>query len=461
MRYTTNTPGLPQAFGYQPGDTLSDSNNDSWRYIEDIGWMPKPSKQLVPKRRDLSTLYSGGTVTVTLNTTAASVTAGFVQPHNILSACDILGCATVYSSSANTHICQTTYPQNALVGVESLVFGNKFSLRFQARENLTRFYWVFVNGKPVTAAPQSFVTASLFQIHALDIALPDVGPNLVTVYIQNVFGFNGVGTDATGALMPSNNKLPKVCIVGDSFVGGNAVTTSAFDTMAGLLAVQYGYDVLNCGYGGTGWANPGPGFVFGDASRVKAAELFNPDEVLFFGSVNDTSLFTAALPGAITQTIEKFAASTSCPISVIGVQPTGATETLGTSLVPARVLYDMVRNNSKVGKYLDPIGAAHLSAVPAAFAAGTYKPGALVTANSCVWELQADAATTFTATQGPLGTDASSLPHRWVQKTLWLHGTGNVSSGSGTRALFLGSDNTHYTAAGNKAMAATVDKFLG
>lgn len=416
--------------------------------------------RFVSTKRDRSVTYAG--VTVTLRTLAASVAAGFTLPHSVQSAAKVLGCATEYSSSASMHYCLTADPSRALVGVESLVFGGKVSLRIYGREPNARHYWIFVDNKPTTSAPVSWTAGGYWSQQCIDIDLPDTDPHLVTIYASNVGGIIGLATGASGALVPSDTQRLKLAITGDSFVAGNSMTSNnAFLSFAGIMAVEYGYDVLNNGIGGTGYVNDGGGSIlktYAHESRIKNVRLFDPDVHVIFGSVNDNGL--SGVTAAVSATISAYRAVAPCKTVVVGVEPTGTDKTLVDSVVTAKAIHAAVSGNSMVDTYLDPIGCADLSVVPSAFAAGTYEVGAKVAASNAIFELEADAATSFTATQGPLGTDASTKSHRWKMLTRWLHGTGNVSSGTGTRALFLGSDNTHYTEAGNRAIAVTMDQLI-
>lgn len=412
-----------------------------------------------PKMRDLSSVVSG--VTATVRSLANSIAAGFTTPYSPVTSCKILGCATEISSSANMHYALTSYPQRAIVGMESLVFGNKVSFRFFARDPIAAHYWILVNDKPASLTPTEYTAGGYFAFTAIDVDLPNTGPNIVTIYASNVAGFVGVGMPNTGAALPSERALRKVAITGDSFVAGTAMNGSSFDSFAGILAVRYGYDVLNNGYGGTGYVNDGGTGIqktFSNESRVKNVKLFEPDEHLLFGSVNDNGL--DGVEGAVNATIAAYRAEWDCITTVVGVQPTGTDKTLSSSLATARSVRSASVNNPLVDRYLDPIGCADSELLPPAFAAGTYQPNDRVIVQNAVWALDSDVSASFAASEGPLGTSAASKVHRWRQLTKWLYGSGNATSGSYTRLLMLGSDNTHYTPAGNAAIAVTVDSIL-
>jgi len=416
--------------------------------------------QPYPLMRDLSVVVAG--VTTTIRTLANSIAAGFTVAFSPLTSCKVLGCATEIAPATDMHFCLTANPQDALIGVEQMVFGNKLSLRFYARNPVERHYWIFVNDKPATAEPVAYTSGGFTIFTSLDIDLPDDGPNLVTVYASNVLGLVGVACGANGAIIPSERQARKVAITGDSFVTGSAMNSSnAFNAFTGILAVRYGFDVLNNGYGGTGYVNDGGASIlktYGHASRIKNVELFAPDEHMLFGGINDNGL--SGIAEAVSSTITAYRAAHNCPTSVIGPQPTGTDKTLLASLVTARLVYSAVNGNSYVDKYLDPIGGADQAVTPSAYPGGLMANGARVVVNNAIWELAAYAPVSLTPTQGPMGTDAGPRPHWWKQRTKWLHGTGNAGSGTGTRAVFLGTDNTHYTTPGNQAIAVTVNELL-
>lgn len=415
-----------------------------------------------PRMRDLSTVFAG--VTTAINGLTASITAGFSVPYSPESSAKNLGCELGTITSANMRTCLVANMEKALVGLESVVIGAKVAFRWYARNAVTSHYWVFVDDKPATAAPVSYSAASAYTFISLDVTLPDSGPHVVTVYAGNVGGWVGVACETAGALAPSDRQYRKVAITGDSFVAGTSMNTSVFTSFAGQLAVRYGYDVLNNGYGGTGYINDGGGAIlmpFGHVNRINNVKQFAPDEHVFFGSVNDSSYNGVGVADAVASTVAAYRAAYDCKTTVIGVQPTGTDVVLGSSVVTAREIYKACLGNPLVDRYFDPLGCADIASIPPSFAAGTYAPDARFTVSNAVWALDATSDTTFLATEGPLGTNTgSSKIHRWRQLTAWLHGTGNVSSGTGTRAVLLGSDNTHYNDAGNVMIAATVDSLL-
>lgn len=455
--YVAGPGGRPQAMV-----TATPSGSGAVKWVGNRIISPDRLPASTPRMRDLSTVFAGVTTGITGLT--ASIAAGFAVAYSPTNSAKNLGCALGAITSANMRSCLVANAEKALVGLESVVIGTKVSFRWYARMAGNSHYWVFVDDKPATAAPVQYNAATNYTFISLDVTLPDSGPHVVTVYSGNVGGWVGTACGTDGALAPSDRQCRKIAITGDSFVAGTTMNTSVFTSFAGQLAVRYGYNVLNNGYGGTGYINDGGGAIlmpFGHSSRINNVTRFAPDEHIFFGSVNDNSYAGAGVADAVTATIAAYRAAHDCKTTVIGVQPTGTDVVLGASVVTAREIYKACASNPLVDRYFDPLGCADIPAVPEAYTAGVYAPDARVTVSNAVWALDATSDTAFIATEGPLGINTgSSKIHRWRRLTAWLHGTGNVSSGTGTRAVLLGSDNTHYNDAGNIMISATVDSLL-
>ena len=80
-----------------------------------------------------------------------------------------------------------------------------------------------------------------------------------------------------------------MAVIGDSFVAAE------LDGIVAVLAQLTGWDIFNCAQGGTDYANPGAGTVFGSASRLSQGYAIQPDFVLVVGSINDKLVVPSAV----------------------------------------------------------------------------------------------------------------------------------------------------------------------
>lgn len=114
--------------------------------------------------------------------------------------------------------------------------------------------------------------------------------------------FGGIYLLPTDTIYALNIRRPKVVVLGDSFVFGTGATNQ-FTSFASQMGVNLGWDLRNCGEGGTGWLSPGDiTYQMTIPERITADVIpQNPDLILIGGGTNDTTTANAAYTAAALQ----------------------------------------------------------------------------------------------------------------------------------------------------------------
>lgn len=314
----------------------------------------------------------------------------------------------------------------------------------------TAYYWVWVNGIPVTLAPQSISTTANTNIY-IKLTFPTSKRRRVEIFFSHPGAIYEVRIPITGITAPSP-KQPVVAFVGDSFWGGsnecNALQSGDF-----MIARALGVECYSDALGGSGYANEGPSLKkFRHEDRVSRLASANPELIIIQGSVNDDA-YSGTLTSEAAATYSDY--DTACPgipIIVFGPQPTGDVGTLHADRsANVAAVKTAASNASNVIAFFDLIGTAD-GIPPTAQAYTTYDDGDYVSLAGSVWAFKNGGAS---ASSGP----ASNLPpngkNRWTLVTAGYFGTGRVGAteGDGTRDILLGSDDVHPSPDGSMVLA--------
>lgn len=277
---------------------------------------------------------------------------------------------------------------------------------------------------------------------------------------------------------------PTTLVVG--FIGDSWATPGAGGqggapeeaTMVSVAAKRLGVAAAISGQGSTGWARtPTPqgdtGF-FSAPARVDKVLDAHPSLLVVVGSVNDnwaidqppTPADPASGPKAISQSVKALVdrvrtRAPALPIIVVGPQPTSEYRTYaGSSHKNAKAVRDGVNASGGANNgvwFTDWLGVATTSATrwdPATGPARHWSRSEVICYDGVNYEVTA---TSWVPSSNPDAADpylASFLPSAPVsRRTAVLTGKGAVGkpSASGTRALWLMSDETHVNVAGAQA----------
>lgn len=272
-----------------------------------------------------------------------------------------------------------------------------------------------------------------------------------------------------------------VGFIGDSWAtpgAGGPGGASEGETMVSVAAKRLGVAAAISGQGSTGWARtPTPqgdtGF-FSSPSRIDAVLEARPSLLVVVGSVNDnwaidqppTPADPNSGPAAITASVKALVdrvrdRAPALPIIVVGPQPTSEYRTYaGSSHKNAKAVLDGVSASGGANNgvwFSDWLGVAKTSATrwdPATSLARHWSRSEVICYEGVNYEVTA---TSWVPNANPDAADpylASFQPSAPVsRRTAVLTGRGAVGkpSASGTRALWLMSDETHVNVAGAQA----------
>jgi len=336
---------------------------------------------------------------------------------------------------------------------------------------------VFVDGRPVGTSPTWTIgTGGGYAILPLTFASSKVR----RIRVESSSGyFGGAYTGPNGSIWPAETALLPATVIGDSFSEPSGVSWPRSWCMT--LGRLMGWNVTPSGLGGTGYLNPGSG------GRVKFGDRLANDLVasgariaIFAGGLNDYGSYTDSAIG--TAAASCFATATAAGMELVVVSPfwKGGVETFVSNLLASRTA---IRTACEAagGTFIDLLemplrGQSAQSTTMAA------------TANSSATTVSLTAAMPVGATISLGGTDASqrrvvtavsgSGPYSHTVAALssqvtsgttvalvgpcfWT-GSGKVGSttGSGNCDLFVASDGTHPTAAGQDALAHAIASIL-
>lgn len=280
---------------------------------------------------------------------------------------------------------------------------------------------------------------------------------------------------------PNTPSALVVGFIGDSWAtpgAGGPGGASEGETMVSVAAKRLGVAAAISGQGSTGWARTptpqGDTGVFSAPSRIDAVLDAHPSLLVVVGSVNDNWAIDqppvpsdpASGPGAITESVKALVdrvrdRAPALPIIVVGPQPTSEYRTYaGSSHKNAKAVRDGVNASGGANNgvwFTDWLGVASVSATrwdPATSPARHWSRSEVICFDGVNYEVTA---TSWVPNANPDAADpylASFLPSAPVsRRTAVLSGRGAVGkpSASGTRALWLMSDETHVNAGGAQA----------
>lgn len=216
-----------------------------------------------------------------------------------------------------------------------------------------------------------------------------------------------------------------------------------------------GANVLNAAEGGTGYvasANP-----FGSAVRVAAVAAFEPELIVFIGSLNDDG--AAGIAAAATDTFDAYrAACPNVPMIVFGPQPSSATATVAAARASnIAAVKSAAESHPAVLAFFDMVGTGDSGAAPDAFSTyETVDDGDLRAYQGSVYEWSGGNA----ASTGPY---APLVQTKWAPRTWAYTGTGKVgaTTSDGSRDTFLANDAVHPTVDGAIALTTGVAAGIG
>lgn len=339
-------------------------------------------------------------------------------------------------------------PMAGLSGMDLIHKGIAIEFRIFAGYTGVLPIWVFIDGQPTTAAPDTTSVGSVSSSNTYFIKLTfgSARRRRIEFFCPAAGSWYGIGVGATDIVEPAPRK-PVIAWVGDSFYGGSA-GTSGIASAPLLASRQLGSECYVSGYGGTGYSTAGSFAKYGDSTRVSSVAAAKPDLIVFQGSVNDDGASTIATDAATT-----FAAyRAACPgasMVVLGSQPSSASATLSAnrSANITAVKTAALAEPAVIG-FHDMVGTA--GGVPSAAATfQTYPDGTLVTRLGSVWKVSNGGAS---YSNGPYLPPTDT---HFTLKTWGYYGTGQVgtTTGNGTRDTFLYSDSVHPTPDASQALA--------
>lgn len=318
----------------------------------------------------------------------------------------------------------------------------------EATANFSR-WWFWVDDEPVTAAPVApGVSTSAGVEYFTKLVFGSARRRKITIQSANLHAWRTLRFPVATTITATPPK-PLILIVSDSFCAGS-VGAAMLQAVAVTLGRLLGADIVNNSIGGTGYLAGSE--TFGSAARVTRGAERTPDLIVFLGSVNEST--STGLNTAATAAYDAFAAAIpNVPMIVFGVQPSNATDTIGTSRAARN---DAVRQaalaHPSVIAFHDMIGFT-AATPPAAYNSGTsYTGGDKVTYQGSIWQVDPIVTTTFT-------NGAPGVNPRWQLLTYAYTGTGQVgtTTGDGTRDVMLWSDGIHPTVEGATAIAQAAE----
>ncbi len=309
-------------------------------------------------------------------------------------------------------------------------------------------FWIWVNGAPVTAAPDTSAPTSS-AIYYVTLTFGSSARRRIEFFAPVLAAaWYGVRT-SIGSLITPAPRRPVVAFIGDSFFAGATGDITPFQCAPFLMSRMLGVECYSQSLGGTGYVNAGS-FIntFGSAARVSSVSVANPELIIIQGSLNDDS--QTGIQTAATAAYSAYA--TACPTAKIiafGPQPNASTATLSANRQTNNAAVKAAATAaSNVLAFHDEIGHAS-SAVSTWSSSTTYSDGNLVSYLGSVW-MASNGGTSFSGSGSTPGTSP-----RWALQTYVFTGTGNVGgvTGDGTRDTYLYSDGVHPTSEGSAAMA--------
>jgi lysophospholipase L1-like esterase len=194
--------------------------------------------------------------------------------------------------------------------------GQDFAIRYRDRAGGTNAsFWVWVDGVPATAASFHATAGSGGSLFRHRINFGSVATRRIKVLL-GLADFGGVEIGPSDTMVAVPNTRTRLQVVGDSYVEG-ALGVEPSDLFASRLSSLLNLEVFLEGQGGTGYVATGGGgtkSIYGSAGRLGVTNTFDPDLVMFFGSINDDASHASVAAAAAAC----YAALSPRPLIVIG-----------------------------------------------------------------------------------------------------------------------------------------------
>jgi hypothetical protein len=337
----------------------------------------------------------------------------------------------------------------AFVGIEFSFTGRYLAVGWVCQTATKERVRIYVDGMPIAAAPETpSVTTSPGNGYYCFIDFGSEGTRKVEFLVTSAAAIHAIFTKVTEGITWATPPRRRLWIVGDSFIGGSAALSDNTFAPDAQIAQALDIDVGQSGLSGTGYTSAGSFTVFGSATRVAQAALFDPHDIVIMGSVNDAANPSALSTAALACWAAYKAACPNARLIVMGVQPSNATDTISANrFANNAALYTAALGNPNVDRFVDMIGNAGTAPVGAWTSGVTYQPADKVTRLGSVWQLDRTAAYS----------DTTFYPGIWRLLT-GLVGTGRVgaTASDGNRDTFLYSDTVHPTEKGCAALARRI-----
>lgn len=353
-----------------------------------------------------------------------------------------IGCALSWNSSLSIF---DAVVAGGFAGTDQFVTADSVTLGWRCQTSGAERVMIYVDGKPAMSSPATpSVSTTAGQYYWVTVAFGSVARRRVTVLVTSINGLVGIVVPTTGVVQPGP-RTRRVLIVGDSFNAGSAAISNNTYLPASRMALSYDMNVANGALGGTGYVKTNGSFKqFGDPGRVANAVLFDPDDIIFMGSVNDDGQGTIAeIQAAAGACYDAYMGA--CPrarITVFGPQPSNATDTVSANRRDNHLAVQAACASRNI-QYYDMIGFGDGSTRRAYANFTLFNPGEIVSHLGAYWQLTYTVAAQFPGSGAP----GSYGYTGWRALTYELFGTGKVGStaSDGTRDVLLYSDGIHPT----------------
>jgi len=332
------------------------------------------------------------TATSDIPTITVSTSSGVTSPKSISLNDENLrfvAAANVFRTSTNTQGFRWKTPLQ--VTVDFVLIGTTVELvGFGTSGSSAGNQWIWVNGKPITAAPVSYSSVSGLSVSSpfyTTLVFPDSTPKQISIQLDTVEGIRTIQCPITSSISTAPRKL-KGLYLGDSFFGG-VTATSQLSYVSAQMGRLLDTECSNYGQGGSGYIAGGTASdPFGSDARIAYATAYQPDYIVICGSVNDngqtyTNIYNAAV--ALYSALDT--ACPNVPIIVFGVQPRDSTTTLSSSeQINNNAVRDAALSASNVIAFYDQVGNAAIPYATAgaisAWSGGTAKTISSVSVNA-------------------------------------------------------------------------------
>jgi lysophospholipase L1-like esterase len=304
------------------------------------------------------------TATSDIPTITVSTSSGVTSPKSISLNDENLrfvAAANVFRTSTNTQGFRWKTPLQ--VTVDFVLIGTTVELvGYGTTGSSAGNQWIWVNGKPITAAPvyygsvSGLTTSSPFYT---TLVFPDSTPKQISIQLDTVEGVRTIQCPITSSISTAPRKL-KGLYLGDSFFGG-ITGTSQLSYVSAQMGRLLDTECSNYGQGGSGYISGGTASdPFGSSARIAYATAYQPDYIVICGSVNDngqtyTDIYNAAV--ALYSALDT--ACPNVPIIVFGPQPRDSTTTLSSNeQINNNAVRDAALLASNVIAFYDQVGNA-------------------------------------------------------------------------------------------------------